>query len=177
MLVRSLALLILLTLGACASLPGPGPGPGPGAEEGIEFAPWRLPENKPREVVQMLNGSYGAQDFTLQVRLSLTPERMQVAALDLLGRRVFDITWDARGVAASRAEWVSADMNAVDILKVIVATYWPADDPMQARVADRTASLIITYQTTREHAWNEQVAIRDPKWNYEMTIISYELAL
>ncbi len=60
---------------------------------------------------------------------------------------------------------------------MIDATYRSSHDPLQARVADRTASLIITYQTTRENAWNEQVAIRDPKWNYEMTIISYELAL
>ena len=101
---------------------------------------------------------------------------MQISALDILGRRAFDIVWNEKGVKTTRADWVPKDLNAVDILKVIVAAYWPTDDPMQARVADRAQTLDITYQTGRENAWNEQVVIRDTEFNYEMTIISYELA-
>lgn len=166
MRVRFIFILAFLTLGACASTP----------EEGIEFAAWQLPEGQPREVVQMLNGRYGQQQFGLQVRLSLKEERMQIAALDALGRRAFDILWTGKGVEATRADWISEELNAVDILKVIVAAYWPADDPMQARVADRAETLDITYQSMRANAWNEQVHIRDTELHYEMTIISYELA-
>lgn len=141
----------------------------------LEFAPWKLPEGEPREVVQILNGHYGEKTFALQVRLSLAEEKMLVTGLDTLGRRAFDIIWSETGVRAVRADWVSEELNAVDILKVIVATYWPADDPMRAYVADRAANLEISYQSGRSNAWNETVEIRDPKSDYEMTIISYEL--
>ena len=50
--------------------------------------------------------------------------------LDSLGRRAFDILWDETGVRSGKAEWISADLDAVDILKVIVATYWPVDDAL-----------------------------------------------
>ena len=46
---------------------------------------------------------------------------------------------------------------------------------MQEKVADRAEDLDITYQGSRENAWNETVQIRDPANDYDMTIISYEL--
>lgn len=167
MLVRSLVLLLFFAVASCASIP----------DTQLEATPWRLPDDRPREVVQMLHGRYDGQDFVLQARLSLTAERMQMTALDAIGRRTIDILWNEKGVQASRADWVPEALKAVDILEVIIATYWPADDPMQGRVADRAQSLNITYQTTRENAWNEQVQVQDTCWDYEMTIISYELTL
>ena len=92
-----------------------------------------------------------------------------------LGRRAFDILWDETGVRSGKADWITGNLDAADILKVIVATYWPEDDPMQEKVADRAEELDITYQGSRENAWNETVQIRDPANDYEMTIISYEL--
>ncbi|TNE33979.1 MAG: DUF3261 domain-containing protein [Alphaproteobacteria bacterium] len=165
MLTRFLAISLMLALSACAGM----------NREEAEFSPWHLPDDTPHEVVQMLRGHYGEKSFAMQVRLSLTENKMQVAGLDALGRRAFDILWDENGVQSMRADWVPEGLNALDILKVIVAVYWPKDDPMQARVADRTADLAIDYQSDRAHAWNETTEIRDPKSNYEMTIISYEL--
>ena len=165
MLLRLFVLLTLIGFTACAT----------DVAQKAEFTPWKLPENQPREVVQILNGHYGDKAFTLQIRLSLTEDKMQVAGLDSLGRRAFDILWDETGIKAVKADWITEELNAVDILKVIVATYWPEDDPMQERVADRAANMEIKYQSGRKNAWNETVEIRDPSIDYEMTIISYEL--
>lgn len=166
MLVRCLLVLIaVIGIAGCAT---------ESARE-LDVAPWRLPEGPPREVVQILNGHYGDKAFALQVRLSMSEEKMLVAGLDSLGRRAFDILWDETGVRAGKADWVSEDLNAADILKVIVATYWPEDDPMQAYVMDRAKDLEISYQSKRANAWNETVEIRNPRSGYEMTIISYEL--
>lgn len=165
MQVRSFLLLLVLGIAGCST----------DAARNEDFFPWKLPGEHPREVVQVLNGHYGEQTFALQIRLSMTAEKMQLAGLDALGRRAFDMVWDENGVRAGKADWVSDKLNAVDILKVIVATYWPADDPMQANVADRAKNLQIDFQTSRENAWNETVVIRDPSTDYEMTIISYEL--
>ncbi|MDF2366744.1 DUF3261 domain-containing protein [Sneathiella sp.] len=159
-------LLILIAMTACTTAP----------EQEAEFAPWQLPEGQPREVVQILNGRYGDTSFSLQVRMSLTEEKMLIAGLDSLGRRAFDILWDENGVRSGKADWVSEDLDALDILKVIVAAYWPEDDPMQAQVADRAGQLEIIYQSGRVNAWNETVQIRDSETDYEMTIVSYELA-
>lgn len=159
-------LLILIAVTACTTAP----------EQEVEFAPWQLPEGQPREVVQILNGRYGDTPFSLQVRMSLTEEKMLIAGLDSLGRRAFDILWDENGVRSGKADWVSEDLDALDILKVIVAAYWPEDDPMQAQVADRAGQLEIIYQSGRANAWNETVQIRDSETDYEMTIVSYELA-
>ena len=166
MRVRYFLLLFLIGVTACAAAP----------EHEADFAPWQLPDGQPREVVQILSGRYGETPFSLQVRMSLTEEKMQIAGLDQLGRRAFDILWDEKGVRTGKAEWVSEDLDAIDILKVIVATYWPENDPMQTRVADRAANLETTYQSVRENAWNETVQIRDPSADYELTIVSYELA-
>ena len=165
MFIRSIAFLLIFLLAACAT----------GRSQDIAETPWKLPESQPREVVQILNGNYGDQPFALQIRLSLTEEKLLLVGLDSLGRRAFDILWDETGVRAGKAEWISADLDAADILKVIVATYWPEDDPMQEKVADRAEELDITYQGSRENAWNETVQIRDPANDYDMTIISYEL--
>ena len=159
-------LLIFIVITACTTTP----------EQKAEFTPWQLPDGQPREVVQILNGRYGDMPFALQVRLSLTEEKMLIAGLDSLGRRAFDILWDENGVRSGKADWVSEELDAIDILKVIVATYWPEDDPMQARVADRAGQLEMTYQSARENAWNETVQIRDSEADYELTIVSYELA-
>jgi hypothetical protein len=159
-------LLFLVAVSACTTAP----------KQAADFAPWQLPEGQPREVVQLLNGRHGEATFSLQVRLSLSEEKMLIAGLDSLGRRAFDILWDENGVRSGKADWVSEELDAVDILKVIVATYWPEDDPIQARVADRARDLEMIYQSTRENAWNETVQIRDPNVDYELTIVSYELA-
>lgn len=166
MFMRSIVFLLIFSVAACAT---------DRAEE-MEFTPWKLPEAQPREVVQILNGQYGEQPFAFQVRLSLTEEKLLLVGLDQLGRRAFDILWDEAGVRSGKADWISEDLNAVDILKVIVATYWPADDPMQEKVADRAAQLEITYLGSRDNAWNETVEIRDTANDYQMTIISYELS-
>lgn len=158
-------LLLLIGISSCATAP----------EDAADFAPWKLPEEQPREVVQVLNGRHSDNSFSLQVRMSLTEEKMQIAGLDSFGRRAFDILWDENGVRAGKADWVSDDLDAIDILKVIVAAYWPENDPMQVRVADRAEQLEITYQSGRKNAWNETVQIRDPAANYELTIVSYEL--
>lgn len=139
------------------------------------FPAWSLP-GQPRDVVQVLTGRYGEQAFQFQVRLSLTTEKMQLVGLNALGQRAFSILWDENGVAVEKADGISDDIKAVDILKVIIATYWPVDHPMQSRVADRTQDLQISYQTSRDNAWNETVEIRDLKSDYEMTIISYGLS-
>ncbi len=166
MRVKFILLLILIGVSACAT----------GSEHAADFAPWHLPGEQPREVVQILNGRYSDNLFSLQVRMSLTEDKMQIAGLDSLGRRAFDILWDENGVRTGKADWVSDDLDAIDILKVIVAAYWPENDPVQARVADRAEQLEITYQSGRENAWNETVQIRDPAADYELTIVSYELA-
>ena len=158
-------LLLLIGISACATAP----------EDAADFAPWKLPEEQPREVVQVLNGRHSDNSFSLQVRMSLTEEKMQIAGLDSFGRRAFDILWDENGVRAGKADWVSDDLDAIDILKVIVAAYWAENDPMQVRVADRAEQLEITYQSGRKNAWNETVQIRDPAANYELTIVSSEL--
>ncbi len=165
MFMRSIIFLLMFLLAACAT----------GRSADIAETPWKLPEAQPREVVQILNGNYGDQPFALQIRLSLTEEKLLLVGLDSLGRRAFDILWDEAGVRSGKADWITGNLDAADILKVIVATYWPEDDPMQKKVADRAEDLDITYQGSRENAWNETVQIRDPANDYDMTIISYEL--
>lgn len=136
---------------------------------------WALPD-KPREVVQILSGHYGDQNFQLQVRLSMSTEQMRMVGLDSLGRRAFEIKWDEQGLTSGRADWASDELQALDILKVVVITYWPVDTELHRQfLEEKGKKLQIVYQTNRENAWNETVQIKDLKDDYEMTIISYEI--
>jgi len=164
MRVRIFLLCLVFAITACTT---------PSSER-VDFPVWELPD-RPLEVVQVLNGHYGEQDFQFQVRISLGVTKMQMVGIDALGRRAFSLHWDKDGVVAERADGVSENIKAEDILKVIIATYWPADHPLQQFVSDRTDDLKISYQGSRDNAWNETVEIRDPKTDYEMSILSYEL--
>ncbi len=165
MRIKSLFLLFLFGVTACATE----------TVREADFLPWDLPDGQTREVVQLLDGRYGDKPFTLQIRLSMREDKMLIAGVDPLGRRAFDILWDDAGVRAVKADWISEELNAVDILKVIVATYWPENDPMQEKVRDRAGNLEINYQSRRDNAWNETVQISDSEVGYVMTIVSYEL--
>ncbi|USG62623.1 DUF3261 domain-containing protein [Sneathiella marina] len=158
-------LLVFLTLAGCST-----------AEQRRSDAPgWTLPD-KPREVVQILSGHYGDQNFQLQVRLSMSAEQMRMVGLDSLGRRAFEINWDDQGLTSGRASWVSEELQALDILKVVVVTYWPQDTEVYRQFLDaKEKQLQIKYESSRQNAWNETVQITDPKNDYEMTIISYEI--
>lgn len=144
-------------------------------EEPSDLVAWQLP-GQPREVIQILNGQYQDQAFQFQVRLSLTEEKMQLVGLDAFGRRAFKIIWGMEGISTLKADWVSGKVKAEDILNVIVAVYWPADDPVRQRVVEHIGELKVSYQSSREEAWNETVEVRDPIHGYGMTITSYELA-
>ncbi|MEH6527891.1 MAG: DUF3261 domain-containing protein [Sneathiella sp.] len=160
-----LTILVFLVVTGC----------GTADQERSTAASWTLPD-KPREVVQILSGHYGDQNFQLQVRLSMTDEQMQMIGLDSLGRRAFEIKWDEQGLTSGRASWISDKLQALDILKVVITTYWPEDtDQYRQFVGDKEKNLQIAYQTNRRNAWNETVEISDPENDYEMTIISYEI--
>jgi len=106
----------------------------------------------------------------------MSTEQMRMVGLDSLGRRAFEIKWDEQGLTSGRANWVSDKLQAVDILKVVVITYWPVDTELHRMFfEDKGNNLQIVYQTNRENAWNETVQIKDHKNDYEMTIISYEI--
>jgi Protein of unknown function (DUF3261) len=144
-------------------------------EESAEFPSWQLPGPE-REVVQILTGHYGETKFQLQVRISMTDDMMQMVGLDSLGRRAFDIKWDAQGLAASRAGWVSDELKAIDILKAVVVTYWPVESKIRTQMmGEKEKRLQIEYQTDLKNAWNETVILKDPEIDYEMTITSYEI--
>jgi hypothetical protein len=166
MQIRNFILWGVLILSACST---------PGEQYSSKLGSWKLP-GPPREVVQLLSGRYNDQTFQFQIRLSLTEDKMQMVGVDSLGRRAFGIVWNETGIVSKKADWMTDDLQAEDILKVIIATYWPEDDPLQEVVSDRTASLQIVYQSDRKNAWTETVEIQDPNSGYEMTITSYELA-
>ncbi len=143
-------------------------------KETSDLPVWTLPE-QPREVIQILNGQYQDQAFQFQVRLSLTEEQMQLVGLDAVGRRAFKITWADNGISTLKADWVSEKVKAEDILNVIIAVFWPEEDPVRQRVVEHIGELDVSYQSSREMAWNETVEVRDPVHGYNMTITSYEL--
>lgn len=158
-------ILVLLLLTGCSSPD----------QKHREVTSWALPD-KPREVVQLLSGSYGDHKFHLQVRLSMSTEQMRMVGVDTVGRRAFDIKWDDQGLASSRASWVSEELQTLDILKVVVITFWPTDTELHRQFLDESESnLQITYQSDRQNAWNETVQIADPENGYQMTIISKEI--
>ncbi|MCR9212220.1 MAG: DUF3261 domain-containing protein [Proteobacteria bacterium] len=156
---------VVLLVAACATP----------TKETSDLSAWTLPDD-PREVIQILNGQYQDQAFQFQVRLSLAEEQMQLVGLDALGRRAFKIVWNKEGISTLKADWVSEKVKAEDILNVIVAVFWPEENPVRQRVVEHIGELDVSYQSSREMAWNETVDVRDPVHGYNMTITSYELA-
>lgn len=161
----------------------------------------RLPDpgelGRPIEVAQLVQATYQGHDIAFEGQLSVTPERILLAAIDPLGRQAMTVRWAERSVSARVADWFATAPRPENMLADIMLIYWPADPlrrglsgatleeepgkqgpgkagPRQRVIRDSQRPLIqIDY--TGADPWNGATRYRNLVWDYTLRVRSAEV--
>jgi hypothetical protein len=115
----ALSILLALTLGACASISGR---PTPGATLPL-LPPASLGATHVAQ--QVLHVAFGAQDATINVVLTVSPQQLQVIGLNAVGMRLFTLEYDGATLKAERAPGLPEQVDPARILADLQLAYWP----------------------------------------------------
>jgi hypothetical protein len=183
--------LILYFLGACTLLPSKDLAPPvlPGIGSGLML--WVEPEREV-EAVQLLTGHGAGKNFTFQVRISVTKERMLLVAVNPFGQRVMTIAWDDKGISSEHSEFLRLAIIPEQIIFNILLAYWPKerlrvllndsldvfDDKEGVRrvTLDGEDVVIVEYASDRKSAWSEKLNFKHILYDYQLAILSHEVS-
>jgi hypothetical protein len=118
--IKTALLLALLGAGGCATL---------SATPAVPLA--TLPPlpaaslGQTRSAQQVLHAAFGEREATLQCVVDVTPQRMNVIALNAVGMRLFSVTVEGERVSVERAPGVPEQVQPEQILRDIQLAYWP----------------------------------------------------
>lgn len=146
--------------------------------------------NQTANVTQSIVAHVRGQSFSFEVQIQLTPEELDLAALDGFGRRGLTVTWKSGMVAAEPAPWLPKFIRPADILADIALVYWPSDTlagsltAAGATVAEGASTRRISYNGHDVIAinyspgagWNRSAKLRNLAFGYEIDIQSAEIA-
>ncbi len=119
------SLLLALPLAACATPPRL-PGDTAFIAPNIAFrvpAPGLLGQSV--AVAQTVQADYGGVGMVFEAQIALTPEGLDLVALDGLGRRALTIGWHGTDPVAEAAPWLPEQVSPANMLADIALLYWP----------------------------------------------------
>jgi hypothetical protein len=180
--MRKYAFLFLLLTG-CATVP---PAPPPGrviVAPGIDFTlPPPAALGRTIEAVQMVTARHGAQSFTFEGHLSITPERVLLAGTDGFGQRLMELRWDGKTVTSEKASWLPETLQPDYVLADVMLIYWPEAALHQSISGLKVApdgerrigragedELTIRYEGD---PWNGAAHLANLAWDYEIDVQS-----
>jgi len=130
------------------------------------------------------------QSFAVDVQIQLTPDELDLAAVDGFGRRGLTVIWKSDGVTAQPAPWLPKFIRPADILADIALVYWPNGalaDSLAATGATVTESAdsrkisangkdVIVIEYGPGEGWSRSAKLRNLAFGYEIDIQSAEIA-
>jgi len=160
---------------------------------GISFVlPSWSPPTHPFEALQRFSGRVDEDKFSFEAQVSYNNERLHVVALDMLGRRAFDLTWSPKGISAEQAEWMPIKINPKRILTDIVMLYWPLEvveagtrgaaamweeRGAARRLKSDNNTVLLVYPITEKGAtWGKDASLTNYALNYKIEIKTQEFS-
>ncbi len=138
------------------------------------------------DVAQRIVAHYGKQSYAFDLQAQITPEELDIAALDGLGRRALTVTRRADTIDYKPAPWLPSILRPADILADFVIVYWP-NEVVTASIRASGASLISTSAGRKISAggrdlvvveygkgagWNRSAKLRNLAFGYEIDVQS-----
>jgi hypothetical protein len=77
------------------------------------------------QVKQILRGTYGTQDFSLQCVISAQPQLLTVVGLTALGLRAFTLKYDGQNLNEERAPQLPEFVKGSQLLNDVQLAFWP----------------------------------------------------
>lgn len=193
--MRSSAVVLAgLLLAGCATTPAPPASLGDTealiAPKVVFSVPPPTVLNQTANVTQSIVAHVRGQSFSFDVQIQLTPEELDLAALDGFGRRGLTVSWKSGAVAADPAPWLPKFIRPADILADIALVYWPNSaltsslTTTGATVTEGASTRRISYDGRDVIAidygpgegWNRSAKLRNLAFGYEIDIQSAEIA-
>jgi hypothetical protein len=128
--------------------------------------------------------------FSLQTQIQITPGRLDLVALDNMGRRAMTVSLQGSHIDYTRAQWFPVTVRPADILEDIAIVQWPADaiaSSLSACGVTLTATangrdvksgnrdlVAVTYE--KGEGWNRGAHLRNLAFGFSIDIQSVDLA-
>ena len=141
------------------------------------------------EASQLVTAHYGGQTFTFEGYISVTPERLLLLGLDMMGRLALSVTWTEAGIQSETAPWLPEQVRPENMLADIVMLYWPEDSVRGAlsgagnalASGPRYRSILsggkemIHADYDSDDPWTGTLNYRNLAWGYGLTVRSAEI--
>jgi hypothetical protein len=191
-MIRRSFLALSMAVAACAPMPPQLP-PGVGDDTAV-IAPKVLYKVPPPDALggtvnaqQMIVARYRGQSFSFEAQIAITPERLDLVAVDGLGRRALTIGWNGRDLQYEPAPWLPPVFRPADILASMAIAYGP-EAPIRAALARATVTTTAARRTVavdgkpvvivdygQGDGWSRPAHVRNAAFGYELDIQSVEL--
>lgn len=194
MIVRAIAPFLLATiLCGCASTPGSNttlPDNVANLAPGLTCAiPPPSAAGGNINAAQTIIVHFRDQTFSLETQIQITPQRLDLVALDNMGRRAMTVSLQGDHIDYTRAPWFPVTVRPADILEDIAIVQWPVDAVASSLSAcgaaitatangrDVTAGkrdlIAVTYE--KGEGWNRAAHLRNIAFGFNIDIQSVEL--
>jgi hypothetical protein len=183
--------VVVLLAGAATGCAAPPP-----LDDRVRMAPGvflRLPAaaalGRSVESAQLVRAEYGGERFVFEAHLSVTPQRLLMACVDLLGREALSLRWEGRILSAKTAPWLPDAIRPDNMLADLMLIAWPTDSLRVGLASSdavlsegpgwRSVSVAGSEMIRAEYAsaspWNGAVTYRNLAWGYELDVQAVEL--
>ncbi|HEX3675571.1 MAG TPA: DUF3261 domain-containing protein [Rhizomicrobium sp.] len=182
---RLSAFVLIASLSACASIPTAPALPdnqsliGPNT---IFVIPPPSALNTTVNATQQIVAHYHGQSFSFQAQLQLTPQELDLAALDGFGRRALTVTWKGSAIDYQPAPWLPASVRPADILTDIALVFWPQTalagsgvtvaETAKRRTISANGHDLIVVDYGDGAGWNRTAKLKNLSFGYEIDIQS-----
>jgi hypothetical protein len=192
--IRRAILALSLAVAACAPMPPKLP-PGIGDDTAV-IAPKVLYKVPPPDalggavtVQQMIVARYRGQSFSFEAQIAITPQSLDLVAVDGLGRRALTIGWNGHDLRYEPAPWLPPIFRPADILTSMTIAYGP-EDAIRAALADAGATVtttaarrtvaidgkpLVVVDYGQGDGWSRSAHVRNAAFGYELDIQSVAL--
>jgi Protein of unknown function (DUF3261) len=143
------------------------------------------------EVAQLVTLQFGGQSLAFDVRLSITPDRLVLVAIDGMGRRAITVEWNGDAMTVQTAPWLPSAVRPASMLSDVVVLFFPIAAVRQA-LAAANCELAITKRTRVVHCgeaevirveydeqartpWDGKLHYANLAWGYEADVRSAEV--
>lgn len=171
-----LLLFTALTLAGCAAWTTPAASPANNVPQILSAASL----GQTRSAQQIVRAAFGDREATMQCAVDVSPERMQVIALNAMGLRLFSVKVESGKTAVERALGVPEQVQPEQILRDIQFCYWPLaalQEGMRGSHWDVSEPFPGTRRIRRDGRLISEVHYADPKadpWLTHLWLANFE---
>ncbi len=134
------------------------------------------------DATQQIVAHYHGQSFSFVAQVQITPQELDLAALDGLGRRALTVAWKGNTIDYKPATWLPASVRPADILTDIALVFWPrnalagtgvtvTETPTRRTISANGHDLIVVEYASGT-GWNRAAKLKNIAFGYEIDIQS-----